>query len=197
MRKSVFLYPILCIVAGLFPSSFAYAHTVVAEAGSFMQGFMHPFSGMDHVCAMVAVGLWATQLGGRSVWAVPFTFVAVMALGSVLPMMGISLPLVEQGVALSVLVLGVLIFALIRLPTGLSASLVGLFALWHGHAHGNEMPGSVAVMKYLFGFMLSTAVLHGVGIMLGLWMRRFSQRKQIFHCAGAGIALCGMWLVIF
>ena len=158
---------------------------------------MHPLSGLDHVCAMIAVGLWAAQMGGRSVWAVPFTFVSVMALGSALPMMGVDLPFVEQGIALSVLMLGMLIAALVRLPLWLGVSLVGLFALWHGHAHGAEMSGSTATMTYLFGFMLSMALLHVVGIIFGLCLQWLEGgHKRIVQGVGASIALYGAYLVI-
>ena len=119
----------------------------------------HPVGGLDHICAMLAVGLWAAQTGGRSVWAVPLTFVSVMVLGGMLGMMGIGLPFAEQGIVLSVLILGVLIAASIRLPLWVSSSMVGLFALFHGHAHGTEMPESAFAMIYALGFILSTASL--------------------------------------
>ncbi len=183
----------LFAMAGLLLPSFAYAHAGAGEASGFLHGFTHPAGGLDHVCAMLAVGLWAAQMGGRSVWAVPLTFVGVMALGGALPMLGISLPLVEQGIVLSVLLLGVLIAASIRLPLWLSGSMVGLFALWHGHAHGAEMPELVSGVGYALGFMLATASLHVAGIVFGLGMQRLS-RERLTQAAGAGIALCGMYL---
>ena len=183
----------LSVMAGLLLPSFAYAHTGVGEAGSLMHGFMHPASGMDHICAMLAVGLWAAQMGGRSVWAVPLTFVGVMALGGALPMLGIGLPFVEQGIVLSVLLLGVLITASVRLPLWLSSGMVGLFALWHGHAHGAEIPELASGLGYALGFMLATALLHTAGIAFGLGMQRIS-RERLVQAAGAGIALCGVYL---
>ena len=111
MSKSVLMHSVSFIAAVLLLPSFAYAHVGVGEASGFMHGLTHPVSGLDHVCAMVAVGLWAAQMGGRSVWAVPLTFVSVMALGGALPMLGISLSFVEQGIVLSGLLLGVLIAA--------------------------------------------------------------------------------------
>jgi urease accessory protein len=144
---------------------------------------------------MLAVGLWAAQTGGRSVWAVPLTFVGVMALGAFLPMLGIGLPFVEQGIVLSVLLLGVLIAAAVRLPLLLSSSMVGLFALWHGHAHGAEMPELASGIGYALGFLLATALLHVAGIAFGLGVRHWA-RERVIHAAGASIALCGAYLAV-
>jgi len=182
------------IAAGLLLPSFAYAHAGAGETGGFMYGLMHPASGLDHVCAMLAVGLWAAQTGGRSVWAVPLTFVGVMALGGALPMLGIGLPFVEQGIVLSVLLLGVLIAAAVRLPLWLSSGMVGLFALWHGHAHGTEMP-ALGSVEYVLGFLLATALLHAIGIAFGLGVQRLAH-ERVIHTAGAGIALCGVYLAV-
>ena len=181
------------VVAGALLPSFAHAHVGAGEASGFMHGLAHPASGLDHVCAMLAVGLWAAQMGGRSVWAVPLTFVSVMALGGALPALGIGLPFVEQGIALSVLLLGVLIVAAVRLPLWLGGVMVGLFALWHGHAHGAEIPPLASGIGYALGFMLTTALLHVIGIAFGLGMRRLA-REHAIRAAGAGIALCGMYL---
>ena len=201
--------------------SLAYAHVGTGETGGFLHGLTHPVSGLDHICAMLAVGLWAAQTGGRSIWAVPLTFVSVMALGGMLPLLGIGLPFVEQGIALSVLLLGVLIAASVRLPLWLSSSMVGLFALWHGHAHGTEMPALASGIEYVLGFMLATVLLHVVGIAFGVGMQRLpvlmkllairlgyqeaiakslvmslaeGARERAIRAAGASIALCGMYL---
>jgi urease accessory protein len=184
---------VLFVAAGALLPPFAYAHIGVGEAGGFMRGLAHPASGLDHVCAMLAVGLWAAQMGGRAVWIVPLTFVGVMVLGGVLPMLGISLPFVEQGIVLSVLLLGVLIAAAVRLPLWLSSSIVALFALWHGHAHGAEMPESASAIRYMLGFVLATASLHVAGIAFGLAMQRLA-RERVARLAGMSIALCGVYL---
>ena len=191
------LMRLLVVAGGLLPS-FAYAHVgaihaEIGEASGFLHGLTHPVSGLDHICAMLAVGIWAAQMGGRSVWAVPLTFVGVMALGGALPMLGIGLPFVEQGIVLSVLLLGVLIAASMRLPLWLSSGMVGTFALWHGHAHGAEMPELASGMTYALGFMLVTALLHAMGIAFGLSVQRIS-RERLVQAAGAGIALCGVYL---
>jgi urease accessory protein len=186
--------------------SLAHAHigigqAGITEAGGFLHGLAHPASGLDHVCAMLAVGLWAAQLGGRSAWSVPLTFISVMALGGALPMLGIGLPFVEQGIVLSVLLLGVLIAAAVHLPLWLSSGMVGLFALWHGHAHGAEMPALASGIEYALGFLLATALLHTIGITFGLGMQRMpvlskveGARERVIRAAGASIALCGVYL---
>lgn len=203
MNKSILTLPLLLVALGMLLPSLAYAHVGVGEINGLMHGLMHPVSGLDHVCAMLAVGLWAAQMGGRSVWAVPLTFVSVMVLGGALPMLNIGLPFVEQGIVLSVLLLGVLIAASIRLPLWLSSSLVGLFALWHGHAHGAEMPVLASGLAYALGFMLVTASLHLIGVVLGLGMQRLPAlsrveggRERVVHLAGASIALCGVYLAV-
>jgi len=185
----------LSVIAGLLLPTFAYAHVGAGEASGFMHGLTHPTGGLDHLCAMLAVGIWAAQMGGRSLWAVPLTFVGVMALGGALLMLGISLPFVEQGIVLSVLLPGVLIAASVRLPLWLSSSMVGMFALWHGHAHGTEMPELASGIGYALGFMLATALLHAAGIAFGLGVRRMS-RERLVRAAGACIALCGMYLAV-
>jgi urease accessory protein len=195
MNKSVLLRSIWCVVAGALLPTFAYAHVGAGETSGFMHGLMHPVSGLDHVCAMLAVGLWAAQMGGRSVWAVPLTFVGVMVLGGVLGMMGISLPLAEQGIVLSVLMLGVFIAASVRLPLWLSSGMVGMFALCHGHAHGAEMPEAATGITYALGFLLATASLHLTGIAFGMGMQRLAHKRAV-SLAGAGIALCGVYLAV-
>ena len=192
MNRSVFLRTIVVVLGALLPT-FAHAHVGLGEAGGFLHGLTHPTSGLDHVLAMLAVGLWAAQTGGRSIWAVPLTFVGVMALGGALPMLGIGLPFVERGILLSVLLLGVLIAASVRLPLWLGSGMVGLFALWHGHAHGAEMPALASGIDYALGFMLATALLHVIGIAFGLGMQRRA-REYVIRAAGASIALCGIYL---
>lgn len=202
MNSTVLLRAIIVALAVLLPS-FAYAHTgheLVDHmwagdiaAGSLMYGLTHPFGGLDHLCAMLAVGLWAAQIGGRTLWVMPLTFVGMMALGAGLTMSGYSLPFVEPGIALSVLMLGVLVSAAIRLPLWLGSSIVGLFALWHGHAHGAEILEFASGMTYAAGFMLATAALHIIGIAFGLGMRQLA-RERLVRYAGAGVALFGVYL---
>jgi urease accessory protein len=171
----------------------AQAHPGHGPASGFMSGLNHPLHGLDHILAMVAVGLWAAQLGGRSLWAVPATFVSVMILGGALGMMGVPLPMVETGILLSVLALGLLIAAAARLPLAASMVIVGLFALFHGHAHGTEIPLAASGLSYGFGFVAATTLLHTAGIGLGLAAQKLASARAIRY-AGAAIALCGLCL---
>ncbi len=148
------------------------AHSEQGSASGFMHGWAHPLGGLDHMLAMMAVGLWAAQLASsgdrRALWGVPMAFVTVMALGGLLGMLGVELPFVEAGILLSVFLLGALVLFAARLPLGFSAAVVGALALFHGHAHGAEMPASASGLEYALGFALSTALLHLIGIGVGL-----------------------------
>jgi urease accessory protein len=137
-----------------------------------LAGFLHPLSGIDHVTAMVAVGLFAAQLGGRALWAVPLTFVSVMTLGAVAGMTGVALPFVEVGIVTSVVVLGLAVALRIGVSTLVAVSLVGFFAVFHGHAHGAEMAPSRSGLPYAAGFICATALLHALGIALGCAMSK-------------------------
>ena len=171
------------------------AHTGVGAVHDLLHGVQHPLTGLDHIAAMLAAGLWAAQRGGRAIWLVPLAFVSVMAVGGVLGMMAISIPFVEQGIVASVLVLGVLIAAAVRLPLVASMILVGLFALFHGHAHGAEMPATAAGLAYGFGFIMATVCLHGIGIGLGVVAKRFGTERLVRY-GGSAIAVCGIYLCI-
>jgi urease accessory protein len=174
----------------------AHAHTGHGATNGFFNGAGHPIGGLDHLLAMIAVGLWAAQMGGRAVWAVPSAFVGVMALGGVLGMSGVGLPFVEQGILLSVVVLGVLIAAAVtKMPLAASAAVVGLFALFHGHAHGTEMPANTSGMFYGIGFAVSTVLLHAAGIGLGVGMKKVANEKWV-RVAGAAVVAAGVCLWI-
>jgi urease accessory protein len=184
------LLPLLAVF--LLPA-LAQAHPgVPGHTHGFANGLAHPLTGLDHICAMVAVGLWAAQ---RALWLVPSVFVSVMILGGVLGMAAVPIPFVEPGIAASVLVLGVLIAAAVRLPLPASALLVGLFAVFHGYAHGAEMPASASGLAYGLGFVAATASLHLSGIGLGLLAQRFGSARLVRY-AGAAIAACGIYLCL-
>ena len=174
----------------------AQAHVGMGEARGWMHGLAHPISGLDHLCAMIAVGLWAAQMGGRAVWRVPLTFVSIMALGGLLGMAAVPVPFVETGIVMSLLVLGVLIAAAVRLPLLASTIIMGVFAIFHGYAHGAEMPQSASGLGYALGFMLATASLHGMGIVLALLVNSMGRAKLVRY-AGALVMFCGgyIWLV--
>ena len=163
-------------------------------AGGFASGLAHPLHGLDHLLAMVAVGLWAAQLGGRAQWLVPASFVGVMALGGALGMAGVGLPFAGQGILASVLILGVLIAAAVRLPLAVSMGIVGFFALCHGHAHGAEMPVNAVGAVHALGFAMATALLHGGGLGLGVLMQRTAKAEWLRAC-GVAISATGLLLL--
>lgn len=172
--------------------SLTYAHVGVGETAAFGHGLVHPLTGIDHIAAMVAVGLWAAQHRGPVAWPLVLSFLAVMAAAGLLGASGVFIPGVEAGIAASVLVLGVLIAAAVRLPLAAGCLLVGVFALFHGHAHGAEMPTGTG-LAYGAGFVLATALLHGIGIALGRALRERAP-PQMFRYAGGGIAALGFYL---
>ncbi len=175
----------------------AFAHVGLHDQGGFAYGFMHPMSGLDHVCAMVAVGMLAAQLGGRALWLLPGAFVGMMIVGGVLGFEGVGLPLVEHGVGLSVIVLGALVALGVRMPTAIAMGLVGLFAVFHGHAHGTELPKGIEPAEFAEGFILATALLHVGGIALGLALIRLAAapREWAARIVGAVMALFGVSLL--
>ena len=170
----------------------AEAHTFGSLGAGLMAGLTHPFVGLDHLLAMIAVGIWAGQLGGRAVWLIPLTFVSVMAVAATLASFGLLLPLMEPAIACSVLVLGLLIAGSVRLPTSVGVLLVSLFAVFHGYAHGLELPQAASPILYGAGFVLATALLHGIGIGFA---RNSSQHKMLQRIAGYSlIAASGLLL---
>ena len=172
----------------------AAAHTFGAWGAGPAEGFLHPLSGLDHTLAMLAVGMWATQLGGRAHWALPGAFVLAMVAGAVIALAGITLPGVENGILVSVLVLGLAISWGARLPLWAPIGVVAVFAVFHGHAHGLELPEATSPAGYAAGFVAATALLHGVGIGLALGLRRFWGTMAV-RSAGAAVLLGGLALV--
>lgn len=150
--------------------SLAHAHVGVGHADGLAHGFWHPLSGIDHVLAMVMVGLFAAQLGGRALWLVPAAFVAVMAIGGAVGFAGLPVPFVELGIGLSIVVLGAAVALGFKTVVAAAMALVGFFAVFHGYAHGAEMPVSAAGLAYGAGFLAATALLHAAGLGLGLML---------------------------
>jgi len=183
-------------LATLLPSA-AYAHTGVGDTSGFAHGFMHPTGGLDHVLAMVAVGLLAARLGGRALWLVPFSFVTMMIVGGIAGVGGIGLPFVELGIAGSILVLGFVIALGRQIPTPLAMALAGSFAIFHGHAHGTEMPVDAAGFAYGAGFVAATALLHSTGIALGIGTERLGSAwsARASRIAGGAMAAAGAGLM--
>lgn len=190
MKKQL---PLLLAVFSLAPA-LAHAHTGFGGSHGFSHGLEHPFFGLDHFLAMVAVGLWAAQVGGRALWAIPATFVSVMAIGGALGIAGLPVPMVEQGIATSVLLLGLFIALAVRMPLAFSIPVVALFAVCHGQAHGAEMPVNASGLAYAAGFLIATAVLHGAGIALGILTQQTATIRAL-RVAGAAIAVTGAALL--
>jgi urease accessory protein len=173
----------------------AFAHPAKGEAGGFVTGFRHPLSGLDHILAMVAVGLWGAQLGAPAIWILPVAFPMVMAFGGMLGLMGVPLPGIEYGIAASAVLLGAVVLFEIRPPLAMAAFLVGFFAIFHGHAHGTELPPGESGMLYSMGFVIATGCLHAVGIGIGV-VHRWVWGQRLLRFAGAGVMLGGaffMW----
>ena len=183
-------------VMGLALAAPAFAHTGVGvHSHGFAAGFLHPLMGLDHMLAMLGVGVWAAQLGKRATWLVPAAFVAVMIAGAGLSLADAPLPMVEFGIAGSVLVIGALIAFGTRMPVGLAMGLAGLFALFHGHAHGTELPGFAHPAAYGAGFVAATALLHVAGVGIALAVRKHAA-KLPFRVAGAAMAAVGGGLLL-
>jgi urease accessory protein len=174
----------------------ALAHTGHAAAGGLASGFLHPLGGLDHVLAMVAVGLLAWNLGGRALWLVPLAFVAAMAAAGAIGMAGTALPLVELGIGLSVVAIGGLVALGLRLPTALAMGIAAVFAIFHGHAHGTEMDPTASGLAYGLGFAAATALLHATGILAGLGLGRLAAGGGAFsRASGAAIAALGVLIL--
>ncbi len=173
----------------------AAAHTEVGVAGGLLNGFLHPLTGLDHLVAMVAVGLWGAQLGPPGIWVLPICFPTVMAVGGLLGIAGVPLPWTELVIAASALVLGVAVAVALRVPFWAAAIIAGIFAVFHGYAHGLELPGAANPLAYGIGFVVATGMLHASGILIGL-LTRWRTGAQAVRLLGAGIAgLGGMFLM--
>ena len=180
----------LATLAWLLPAAL-FAHTRGGEAAGFLAGLSHPVSGLDHVLAMVAVGLWGAQLGPPAVWLLPVAFPMVMALGGTLGLVGVHLPGVEIGIALSAIGLGAAVLFEAKPKLGVAAALVGFFAIFHGHAHGTELPPGANGLLYSIGFVVATGLLHLAGIGIGT-IHRWPAGRTALRWTGALVALAGL-----
>lgn len=189
MSNKTFLYTLLCAAILLLPAT-AQAHTLAAAASSWGGGFMHPFLGLDHLLAMLAVGIWAVQQGGSRIWQLPAAFLSMMMLGAYAAFVGLYLPALETGIAGSLLVLGLMLAFAVRLPMPANLPIVGIFALFHGYAHAAEMLQSFSPLNYVGGFLLATALLHGLGITSALLVRELHY-PNLIRLSGLAIGLTG------
>ena len=175
----------------LLVASPALAHTGGSIASGFAGGFAHPLFGPDHIVAMVAVGLWGAFLGAPAIWLLPIVFPVVMAFGGVLGILGVEIPWVETGIAASAVVLGLMVAFGVRAPLAVAAVLVGAFAIFHGHAHGTELPAAADAIAYSVGFVVATGLLHLAGIAFGS-LTRWPAGQIAVRAAGGAIALAGV-----
>jgi urease accessory protein len=183
----------MAFVIWLWPET-ALAHVESGQAGGFVDGVGHPISGLDHVLAMVAVGLWGAQLGSPAVWLLPIAFPMMMAFGGMLGLMGVPVPGVEIGIAISGVVLGAMVLGEVKAPLVASLVMVGLFAIFHGHAHGTELPPGQNAMLYSLGFVVSTGLLHATGIGLGL-SHKWKAGQVLLRAAGAIVMIGGLYFL--
>ena len=174
-------------------ASEAAAHSFGAHGAGFAAGFFHPFLGIDHLLAMVAIGLWASKIGGRALWAMPLSFVSMMAAGAGLAMASVTIPHVEAGIATSVLVLGLVLASSNRLPLMAGVMLSGLFALFHGHAHGTEIPQAASPWLYALGFTCTTLLLQASGLTSGKLLD--IRMPKLLQTCGLAIAFTGAYLL--
>jgi len=181
-------------LAVLMLPALSHAHVAGSPAGGFTSGFRHPISGLDHVLAMVAVGLWGAQLGNPAIWVLPVAFPMVMALGGMVGLLGIRLPGAEIGVALSAVALGAVVLTEAKPRLELAAVLVAFFAIFHGYAHGTELPQGASGLYYSIGFVIATGSLHAVGIAIGL-IHRWPAGKSLLRAAGAIVAVSGFYFL--
>jgi urease accessory protein len=170
----------------------ALAHPGHDGAGGLVQGFVHPVTGIDHVLAMIAVGVLAALYGGRALWLVPLSFLVAMATAGAVGMAGIPVQIVEAGIGLSIIVLGLMIAFQIKLPTLVAMVVVGFFALFHGYAHGSEMPAGAARLSFAAGLLIATALLLSAGAGLGLLLQRWTSSRRLIQAGGGVMALAGI-----
>jgi len=190
-------FPILPLALLLWTPT-AHAHVQQGQAAGFLTGLGHPVSGLDHVLAMIAVGLWGAQLGAPALWLLPVTFPMVMALGGMVGLLGVPLPGVEAGIAASMILLGLAVMSELRPPLAAAVVLVAIFGVFHGHAHGTELPPGQSAVLYSMGFVVATGCLHAVGIGVGL-IHCWPWGQRPLRAAGAVIAVAGvffMWRAI-
>lgn len=181
------------LLAALWPA-IAWAHAEQGRAGGLVAGLRHPVSGLDHVLAMISVGLWGAQLGAPAIWLLPVTFPMVMAFGGMLGLAGVALPGVEAAIAVSGIALGLAVLTEWRPPLWLAALIVGFFAVFHGHAHGAELPPGADGILYSVGFVVATGTLHATGIGIGV-VHRWAWGRVALRATGAAVACAGAWFL--
>jgi len=194
LRRAGILASVLTIFFSLGRAQVTWAHIEGGQAAGFITGLEHPWSGLDHVLAMIAVGLWGAQLGNPAIWLLPIAFPMMMAMGATMGLLGIPVPGVEIGIALSAIVLGTMILVEVRPNLAVAIAIVGVFAIFHGHAHGTELPLGQSGLLYSMGFVIATGCLHALGIALGL-VNGLPAGKLALRGAGSFIAAMGVFFL--
>lgn len=180
----------------LFAPALAFAHVGQGDvSGGFLAGLEHPVMGLDHVVAMVAVGIWGAQLRAPAIWVLPVTFPLVMSFGGILGGLGVPIPGIEVGIAVSAIVLGAMVALAARPPLWIAAVIVGVFAIFHGYAHGAELPESANAISYAMGFVIATGSLHVLGILIGV-INKWRAGEKCLRAGGVLIALCGVYFLV-
>jgi urease accessory protein len=180
----------LYAAAALLPGV-AYAHTHAGATTGFASGFLHPLTGIDHLLAMMAVGMWGAELGGAAIWVLPVAFPFVMALGGVAGILGLPMLAIEPGIAFSVIMLGLVIAVNMRVPLAFAGVLVSTFAIFHGYAHGAELPAQASALTYCMGFVIATGLIHLSGIAIGL-ATKLPHGLSFVRFAGGAICCAGI-----
>ena len=189
-RRATFIFVLLFLFVPQL-----WAHQTGDVAGGLLSGFLHPITGLDHVVAMVAVGLWGAQLKRPAIWLLPIVFPMIMAFGGSLGVAGVPVPGIEIGIAVSAIVLGMMVLFAIKPPLWMAIVIVAFFAIFHGHAHGTELPGSAQPLAYGVGFVTTTGLLHVSGIAIGT-IYKWKQGQVVVKALGAGIGLVGLYFLI-
>lgn len=193
MKPYLKILPLFIIILLTYPSV-AYAHLI--GGNGLMSGITHPILGLDHLLAMVAVGIISIQIGGRAMWQVPLTFVSFLIIGAVLALLGLNLPLIETGVALSVLICGIAIASAYKIDIKIALVCTAFFALFHGYAHGTEIPLIASPVLYAIGFTISTALLHISGILAGHYAGKTELTSKLLRYSGVVVAFAGLYFLL-
>ena len=185
----------IAVVVAIALTQTAAAHTALGTGFGLQSGFLHPVTGLDHLVAMVAVGLWGAQLGSPAIWALPIAFPLIMTFGGVLGIAGVPLPFAEAIVALSGIALGILVALRVRLPLVVAVLIVGTFAIFHGYTHGRELPQAADPLAYAVGFVVATGMLHVCGILIGL-TTRWPSGERVVRACGVAVGGVGLYFLV-
>ena len=195
-RALVALCLAVALVLAVATPGIAFAHPGISQGHDLLDGYVHPFVGLDHLLAMLAVGLFAAQLGGRALWLIPTSFITVMTAAAITGMMGLAIPQIETGIALSVLVLGAVVAFAVHVPVALAVLITGFFAIFHGYAHGTEVPATGGGVAFVLGCVLASSLVNAIGMALGALTGGYAGGRQITQLAGSAGVVAGALLLV-